>query len=46
LRTLVFQTLGNRSGFLRNVLILPPDHTRLNSQAGIITAMVYELLTA
>jgi nickel-dependent lactate racemase len=27
-------------------LILPPDHTRLNSQAGLITAMAYEMLTA
>ena len=27
-------------------LILPPDHTRLNSMAGPITAMAYEMLTA
>jgi nickel-dependent lactate racemase len=31
---------------LEKVLILPPDHTRLNSQAGPITAIAYELLTA
>jgi nickel-dependent lactate racemase len=30
----------------KKVLVLPPDHTRLNSQAGPITAMVYEKLTA
>jgi nickel-dependent lactate racemase len=29
---------------LRRVLILPPDHTRLNSDAGPLTAMLYELL--
>jgi len=27
----------------RNVLILPPDHTRLNSDAGTLTAMLYEM---
>jgi nickel-dependent lactate racemase len=46
LRALVFQTLGNQPVPLRKVLVLPPDHTRLNSQAGPITAIVYELLTA
>ncbi len=30
---------------LRRVLILPPDHTRLNSDAGPLTAMLYELLS-
>ncbi len=45
LRALVFQTLEN-AGELKRVLILPPDHTRLNSMAGPITAMVYEKLTA
>ena len=47
LRGLVFQTLEEklpRSG--KRVLILPPDHTRLNSMAGPITEMVYEKLTA
>jgi nickel-dependent lactate racemase len=52
LRQLVFQTLettalrhsaSRREGM--RVLVLPPDHTRLNSQAGPITAMVYEKLT-
>lgn len=27
----------------RRVLILPPDHTRLNSDAGPLTAMLYEM---
>ncbi len=27
----------------RKVLILPPDHTRLNSDAGPLTAMLYEM---
>ncbi len=45
LRGLVSQCLEN-AGKLDRVLILPPDHTRLNSMAGPITAMVYEKLTA
>ncbi|TWU31717.1 lactate racemase domain-containing protein [Novipirellula artificiosorum] len=44
LRGLVFQCLEN-AGQLKKVLILPPDHTRLNSMAGPITEMVYEKLT-
>jgi len=46
LRELVFQTLENCGQPLKKVLILPPDHTRLNSMAGPITAMVYGKLTA
>ncbi|QHI68864.1 lactate racemase domain-containing protein [Tichowtungia aerotolerans] len=47
LRELVFQTLEATFPKLgKKILILPPDHTRLNSQAGAITAMVYEKLTA
>lgn len=46
LRALVIQTLDTAPQPLRRVLILPPDHTRLNSQAGPITAMAYEKLTA
>ena len=30
---------------LRRVLILPPDHTRLNSDAGSLTALLYEMLS-
>lgn len=44
LRELVFNCLEH-AGTLTKVLILPPDHTRLNSMAGPITAMVYEKLT-
>ncbi len=44
LRELVFQCL-DKAGKLERVLILPPDHTRLNSMAGPITEMVYERLT-
>lgn len=44
LRELVFQCLET-SGELKKVLILPPDHTRLNSMAGPITEMVYGKLT-
>jgi len=50
LRDLVFEsvdaTSSSRSGELKRVLILPPDHTRLNSRAGEITAIVYEKLTS
>ena len=30
---------------LRKVLVLPPDHTRLNSDAGELTRLLYEMLT-
>ncbi len=43
LRALVFQCLED-AGPVRRVLLLPPDHTRLNSMAGPITAMAYEKL--
>src|SRR5512137_2230541 len=29
----------------RKVLILPPDHTRLNSDAGELTRLLYEILS-
>lgn len=45
LRELVAQVLQQNMPQNR-CLILPPDHTRLNSRAGEITAMIYELLTA
>ena len=31
---------------LRRVLILPPDHTRLNSDAGELTRLLYEMLAS
>jgi len=44
---LVFQCLENVDATSSSrVLILPPDHTRMNSLAGPITAMIYEKLTA
>ncbi len=46
LRALVARALDAAPGPLRRVLILPPDHTRLNSQAGVITAMACEKLAA
>ena len=45
LRKLVFECLDG-AGELKRVLILPPDHTRLNSMAGPITEIAYERLTA
>lgn len=31
---------------LKKILILPPDMTRLNSNAGVLTAMLYKMLSA
>jgi nickel-dependent lactate racemase len=45
LRDLVQETLGKCGKPLKKILVLPPDHTRLNSMAGPITAMVYEILS-
>lgn len=45
LERLVAVTLEQCGGkSLRRVLLLPPDHTRLNSMAGPITAIAYRLL--
>ncbi len=47
LEALVERTLEACGGAkLRRVLLLPPDHTRLNSMAGPITAIAYRLLSA
>lgn len=47
LKSLVFQCLETFFPNLgKKVLVLPPDHTRLNSQAGPITALLYEMLAA
>lgn len=45
LQALVNQCL-EQAGELKKVLVLPPDHTRLNSMAGPITAMIYDKLSA
>ena len=46
LERLVLQALEAFGGVkLRRVLLLPPDHTRLNSMAGPITAIAYRLLS-
>ncbi len=41
-RTCLAQSIQGRS--LKKVLLIPPDMTRLNSGAGLITALYYELL--
>jgi len=50
LRELVSQTLESCTAVFskpwKKVLILPPDHTRLNSMAGPITEWIYKKLTA
>lgn len=39
------QTLKAIGRPLRKVLVLPPDHTRLNSDAGELTRLLYEMLS-
>ena len=46
LRGLVRDFLKTQPDEPGRVLILPPDHTRLNSMAGPITAILYDLLNA
>ena len=42
LRVLVHQTIEKSGKQPKKMLLLPPDHTRLNSRAGRITEMIYE----
>jgi nickel-dependent lactate racemase len=44
-RDALAQTLKVVGRPLRKVLILPPDHTRLNSDAGELTRLLYEMLS-
>lgn len=41
LKRLVIQSIEGSGRKLRRILILPPDHTRLNSMAGMISAIIY-----
>ncbi len=45
-KEMLVELLGKIDKPMKKVLLLPPDHTRLNSYAGPITAMLYEMLTA
>ncbi len=42
LRILVHQTIEKSGKKPKKMLLLPPDHTRLNSRAGRITEIIYE----
>ena len=42
LRALVRQTIEKSGKTLKRLLLLPPDHTRLNSRAGRITQIIWE----
>ena len=42
LRELVLDTIAKSGKTIRRMLLLPPDHTRLNSRAGRITEIIYE----
>ena len=44
-RDALAQSLKRIGKTLRRVLILPPDHTRLNSDAGELTRLLYEMLS-
>jgi nickel-dependent lactate racemase len=44
-RAALAQALKAIGRSLRKVLVLPPDHTRLNSDAGELTRLLYELLS-
>ncbi len=46
MRAMLVELLEKLGGKFKKVLLIPPDHTRLNSFAGPITAMLYEMLTA
>ena len=43
LRELVISTIEKSGKEIKRLLLLPPDHTRLNSQAGRITEIIWEL---
>lgn len=43
LRGLVRDTIEKSGKTLHKILLLPPDHTRLNSCAGLITQMIWEM---
>lgn len=45
LGSLVSQYLSGHQGTLDRVLLIPPDHTRLNSMAGPITEFIYRELS-
>ena len=42
LRELVRSTIAQTGKTIKKLLLLPPDHTRLNSRAGRITEIIYE----
>ncbi|MCK5803238.1 MAG: DUF2088 domain-containing protein [Lentisphaeria bacterium] len=44
-RKILEQALAAIGGDLKRVLIIPPDFTRFNSNAGELTAMLYEMLS-
>lgn len=43
-RRMLEESLGEKRGQLKKVLLLPPDFTRMHSYAGKITAMYYQVL--
>lgn len=43
LRSLIRESMEKIGGSPGRILLLPPDHTRLNSQAGPVTSMFYEM---
>lgn len=44
-RRILAEALAKIGGTPRKVLVIPPDYTRFNSNAGVLTAMLYEMLS-
>ena len=43
-RALLKEAIAKINKPLKKVLIIPPDFTRFNSNAGVLTAMLYDLI--
>ncbi|MDX9979667.1 MAG: lactate racemase domain-containing protein [Lentisphaeria bacterium] len=44
-RRILAEALAKIGGSPKKILIIPPDYTRFNSNAGVLTAMLYEMLS-
>ncbi len=43
-RRILAEAVAKIGGSPKKILIIPPDYTRFNSNAGVLTAMLYEML--
>jgi nickel-dependent lactate racemase len=44
-RRILEEAVAKIGGSPKKILIIPPDYTRFNSNAGVLTAMLYEMLS-